>query len=162
MPLLWVLMTVVEPGAGLDLPPQNDLFGRIIIGAAMILTPLMPFFVARISAKKSPSNAAGAPPIAVTAELARPRLDIGQEYLEKYVQRLEEDVKKTEAGYEKRLTVHEAKHDDLEQRYQATIEERAILKTRLTALEAENVEIRADNAELRAEIRALRGRINER
>jgi septal ring factor EnvC (AmiA/AmiB activator) len=146
MSLLWTLFLAVEPGTGgLDLPPKDDLAGRWIVGAVLILTPLIPYLVAKVQAKKPASNG----PTPLTADSATPRIDAGQQYLERFVKSLEDRIKATEA-----------KNEDLSQQVQKLLQERATFAAQVESLHADVVELRADNVELRAENRALRSRGN--
>lgn len=144
--LLWLLVTLVEPGGGgLDLPPADDPVGRWIVGAVMLLTPTLPLLLAKLQSKKPASNG----PTPLTSGVDTPRLDVGQQFLERFVK-----------GLEDRVAVTEAKNEDLDRRYQVLLEERAMFRTQVENLKADNVELRADNVELRAEVRAMRSRLN--
>ena len=135
--LLVFLLDVLQPAPGLDIPPQTDPTGRLIVTILTLLGALSPLVLARIQNKKNPSNG----PTPLTPASDTPRLDVGQQYLERFVKSLEDRV------------IHaESRADELDRRCQALLEDRATIKAELKA-------VRADNTELRDEVHLLRGRL---
>lgn len=144
--LLWLFTVFAEvvapPGAGtaLDINPAPPNSTSQWLALAMALLPVVGSIIAaKIQAKKTTHTVAESAAAAVT-----PRLDVGQQYLEKFVKSLED-----------RLEATEDKYEDLDRRYQTLLEERATLRAQMEA-------IRSDNADLRDEVHELRGRLRGR
>jgi hypothetical protein len=139
--LLFLLLAAVEPGsAGVEIPPATDPTGRIIAVAVAFLAVVGPYATAKVSAKKGAIN--GPAPIGDHAATAS--LDVGQQYLERYVKGLEDNVKSVEA-----------ENVILRKQVLELVEDRAMFK-------AQNEALRADIAGLRDEIHELRGQLRGR
>lgn len=140
--LLYLLLSAVAPGnGGLDIPPADDPTGRIIVIVVAGLAVLGPYITAKVAAKKGASN--GPVPLA-SPDSPTPRLDLGQQYLERYVKGLEDSVKSVES-----------ENVDLRKQLLGLIEDRATFR-------AQNEALRADIAGLREEIHELRGQLRGR
>lgn len=135
---LFLIGAATTPGSGVDIPPATDPTGRMIAVGVAILAFLGPITAAKLSAKKGVHN--GPTPL----DSATPRLDVGQQYLERYVQNLEDRVKSTEG-----------ENRDLKKQVIELIEDRATLK-------AQNEALRVDLTELRDEVHELRGQLRGR
>lgn len=142
MMLLYLFLAAVAPGNGaIDIPPVDDPTGRIIVLAVAFLAVVGPYATAKVSAKKGVIN--GPAPVA-GGDSPTPRLDVGQQYLERYVKGLEDSVKSVEA-----------ENVDLRKQLLGLIEDRATFR-------AQNEALRADIAGLREEIHELRGQLRGR
>lgn len=153
---LWVFVAAVEPGTGLDLPAKDDPVGRLIVGLAIVLTPMVPWLVAKAGARKQSSNGPGAP----VATSATPTLDTGSRYIQEYIDSLKTQIEQNKIEAESRISAVEAKNELLIRQVREALEDRAVFKTQVEGLTADVAELRADNVELRAENRALRSRLN--
>jgi len=130
MSIIWLLITLVEQSPGqLELPPKEDPLGRLVITIAILLSPTIPYFVARVQAKKTTSNG--------PAPLSAPALSAGQEYLREYIQNLEKQVKESGVKYEERLARAEAKIEVLSTQNAKLIEDRAVYRTQAEGKEAQ-------------------------
>lgn len=143
MLLLLLIATVVAtttPGTGLELPaPAPDPKGQWLALVVAVLPVIGSIVAAKIQAKRGQFN--GLEPLFVGQT---PRLDVGQEYLERYVQNLDDQI-----------NTLKIKNDDLEQKFLQVLEDRATIRAQLEAM-------RVDNIELRDEINVLRGRLRGR
>ena len=154
--LLALLLAAVEPGTGLDLPPDSDPTGRLIVAAVALIGAVSPILLAKIQAKKNASNT----PTPLPGDSPTPRLDVGEGMAQRLFKELEDRRIEDAARYEARLAAAEAKSEDLRKQVQSLIEERATFRAQVESFRAENAELRAENVEVRAELRALRGRLN--
>ncbi len=135
--LLYLLMSAVEPGSGVEIPPATDPTGRIIALVVAFLAVAGPYLTAKVSAKKGIGNG----PTPINGSTPVPRLDLGQQYLERYVKGLEDTVKSVED-----------ENKVLRKQVLDLIEDRATFKT-------QNEALRADIASLRDEVHELRGQL---
>lgn len=128
---LWLLiLSNVEPGAGIDLPPATDTTGRWIVGTVMLAIPICSVLAAYFQSKKPKTNG----PSLTTSFSDTPRLDLGQEYLAKWVKHLEDSERFTQAKYEDLERKSEAKHQELERKYFDLLEKYATIKAQYEAL----------------------------
>jgi len=140
--LLNLILSAVDPSSPVDLPPATDPTGRVIALALAFLAVAGPYATAKVSAKKGVTNG---PPLAGNGAVAPlPRLDVGQQYLERYIKGLEDDVEALKA-------------ENAIQRQQVL----QLTGDRATFL-AQNEALREDIAGLRAEIQELRGQLRGR
>ncbi len=159
MLVLWV-WAMADPGTGaISIPPDSDPVARWVAIGLLVFGAISPLALARIQKTKSGSNVVGEKPLPPT-ESPTVRLDIGQAYLERYIESLDARVRDTEAKADRAAADAATRYADLDRRYQNELEARAKLGAQVEALTADNIELRAETAELRAEIRALRGRLN--
>lgn len=138
--LLWLLLTITTDPS-LDLPPVEDPVGRLIATIVAVAIPVSAVAVARIQAKKAPGHS----PLPLPGvDSPTPRMDLGQEYLAKFVQHLENSDRLTNAKY-----------DDLNAKYLDLLEKYATISARYEVL-------RVEANELRNEVHVLRGRVQGR
>lgn len=127
----WLLiLSNVDPGAGIDLPPATDTTGRWIVGTVMLAIPVCSVLAAYFQSKKPKTNG---PALAVPVS-ETPRLDLGQEYLEKFVKHLEDSERITQAKYEDLERKSDAKYQELERKYFDLLEKYATIKAQYEAL----------------------------
>jgi septal ring factor EnvC (AmiA/AmiB activator) len=143
--LIAVAAATTPAGGSLDIPPAPDPKSTwIAIGLALL--PVMgTILAAKIQSRKGSSN--GPTPLGPET----PRLDVGEHYLRRHVETLEERVKAAEA-----------ESRDLRVQIIQLIEDRATFKTQNEALRADLAEQERRHADLRDELHELRGQLRGR
>ena len=150
MLLLVLIYSFAEPGTNLDLPPADDPTGRWIATGVAVLTVIGPLIAARIQAKKGSANG----PVTTVADpsaSSTPRLDVTQDYLQKYI-----------ASLEKRVEQTEAKNEEAERRYLDLLAKYADVNAKLATTNAQLENVHAANLELRDQLHLLQGQLRGR
>lgn len=131
MPLLWLIVnSMVEPGAGVELPPSTDQSGRWMVVAIMLGPPLLLLITGFLN-KKPKIN--GPTPLAPGGS-DTPRLDVNKEYLDKFVKRLEDGESHAQARSEDLDRKWQVKYDELERKYLDLMEKYAMVNAKYEAL----------------------------
>lgn len=133
--MLWILLTAVaEPGAGVDLPPATDTSGRLMVMAGMLGPPLFLMITGLVNAKKPKSNGPLLQTPLAGGNSPTPRLDVQDEYLQKFVKLLEDSEKDARKQLVETEQKWQRKYEALEQKYLELIQKYASVAAQYEAL----------------------------
>jgi hypothetical protein len=146
---MFLLAVVGQTNAGIDNTPPNPAIGWTLAAAALI-GAFGPMIAAKIAARRSRDDANPAP--AGTHGSTTPRIDISQQYLEKFVANLERQAAVAEAKYAALEERAEVKYQELERKHFE-------LQRKFAREEAKGEALSHEIQELRVEVNLLRGRL---
>ena len=147
--LLVFLYDVIHTAPGVDIPPQTDPGGRLLVTILALLTALSPLVLVKYQNKKNQNPSNGPTPVPAASDT--PRLDATQGYLEKYV-----------ASLEKRVEQTEAKNAELDRKYAELMERHSVQTAQLATTNVQLETVHAANLELRDKLHLMEGQLRGR